>query len=259
MANPSCYGREWDPTDPQVCPACTVEPQCRRIFASQRLDEAARELGVDSPQMLTAERLAQHCGTSVEAIEQARLARFRTERSEDPPPPSPSLPAVAPQSVTPPIESSAIPPKSSEATSEDGATTPTKRASPRRRRKPPVPTVQEPAGSSESLTPSETEPPPSVPVPEAPIGFLINITTGQVEHASWDCPPLFQPAGESAPVYQLTFWSQPLGRWVWLVAERTKRDVPEGVVELTWAQLVASGAEQKMGWSPAEALAHQVG
>jgi hypothetical protein len=109
----------------------------------------------------------------------------------------------------------------------------------------------EPEASAVVETPKPAPPPARSSGP----GFLINVTTGTVEHADWPgFPPLFLTPDESAPVLQLTFWSVPLGAWVQLVAEPSGRPATPGLVEMTWAQIVRAGFAQKMGADVASAL-----
>lgn len=101
----------------------------------------------------------------------------------------------------------------------------------------------------------ESEPEPPKPARASGVGFLLNVTTGTVEHANWPgFPPLFTPPGESAPILQLTFWSVPLGAWIQLVAEPSGRPASPGLVEMTWAQMVRAGFAQKMGSDVVSAL-----
>jgi hypothetical protein len=74
-------------------------------------------------------------------------------------------------------------------------------------------------------------------------GFVVNLTTGEAERASWGAFPAVMQIGDT-PVFQLVFWSVPLNGWVYLVARATNRELPEGVYELTPEDL---GRAEAMG------------
>lgn len=107
---------------------------------------------------------------------------------------------------------------------------------------------------------SEPEVSKADPEPEqSGVGFSINLTTGEISHVDWPgFPPLFQAPG-TGPVFQVTYWSQPLATWVVLVAEPSGRPPINGVVELTWKQVMDSGFQQKLGASPGVALRTALG
>lgn len=395
---PPCYTREWNPLDEENCQHCALQSPCSRQFATRRLDEAARELGLMSPQAASAEKLAQHCGTSVEAIVQARALRLVDPSRPEPlspssprAPSSPELRVSDPQPALPgvldPLPRSVGAAPVPLPTSVSSASPP---VAPKKRGRPPKPKLVEPACSTppplplvappplpspgpsqglplqaledametleSSMEPPLVAPPTAAPVvldirplrppsavsrqewqaisdsignhpgrvpgrvrnpaswdardllahlrdqcrvefataeeawaflspffaetkrrfeaamdpplvkPGEPVeesenpdgvGFVLNLTTGEFEHAEWPgFPTLFRSpsSDESAPVLQVTYWSQPLGLWVWLVSEPTGRPVPEGAVEVTWKQLVEAGYRQRIGAEPGAAL-----
>lgn len=78
-------------------------------------------------------------------------------------------------------------------------------------------------------------------------GHVLNLTTGAMEIVDWPgFPAVLRRPDSLAPVLQLTFWSPPLGKWVWLVDSPSGRQIPEGVVELTWRDLTDAGFAQRL-------------
>lgn len=318
---PECYGIEWNPLETEACGRCRVAEHCTRVFAREHLTTVAHRLGVSNPQEVTPERLAAECNTSVEAIQQALLLRFRSaqEPTPDAPTPAPIEPAAPGVEVSSPVALSAAP--SAPTATPDAPPAP---ASPKRRGRPPgaksKATAPQPATPAAVEAPAPTEPKPRSikvdcptchgdghhacpgcagaglisasryeeitgrwpklpdmvevvevpgpePEPEAPevdpeasgVGFSINLTSGEVGHVTWPgFPPLFETPG-TAPVFQLTYWSQPLASWVSLVAEPSGRPPIAGVVELTWRQVMDSGFQQKLGAAPGAALRSVLG
>lgn len=226
-----------------------MERQCAVLFAFQTLDRAAQALGHPSPQACGADSLAKHLETSVAAVEQARMMRFDPSSQA-----SARLliqearPGSAPRAAAP-GQGGQAPQASSgpSSPSESGA----EASSPQQ------PSSSAPKPKAKRASKKAAPPPPdSLPVVDAPpaspeessAAFSANLTTGEVEHVTWPgFPPLFSPPEGATPVMQLVFWSQPLERWVWLVSRPTGRQIPEGVCELTWAQVLQAGAQSKLG------------
>lgn len=276
---PHCFGKEWEPTDAEMCQDCAVQEHCSLVFSTRYLDQLAEQLG-QAVQAIPEHILAEKTGTSLESIRQARAIRFAPSSRQAAP-----LPVLPPESVPP----AAAP----------GQAEPAPKPTPAKRAKSPLSAVPavlpsvsqetqpaavpEPAPSQPKRgrgRPKKAEPPVQVvdttatlsvptvqplvdclggttPVEEASgVGFVLNLTMGAIEQADWPkFPPLFPSCPKSAtPVLQVTFWCQPLEKWVWLVSEPSGRPVPEGAVELTWQQLVSAGWAQRQGTDPRTAL-----
>lgn len=78
-------------------------------------------------------------------------------------------------------------------------------------------------------------------------GYSLNLTTGAMELVDWPgFPAVLRRPDSLAPVLQITFWSVPLNAWVWLVDSPSGREIPPGVVEMTWAQLGEAGIAQNI-------------
>lgn len=91
-------------------------------------------------------------------------------------------------------------------------------------------------------------------------GYLWNLTTGVIEIVDWPgFPAVLRRPDSLAPVLQIVFWSVPLNKWVWLVDSPSGRQIPEGVVELTWQDMADAGVAQMQGRSAADAIRQVAG
>ena len=195
---PVCFGLEWDPTDPMVCPRCIEEPECRVVFAHQRISEGLVQIGESA----TPEQLAQWASTSVEAINQAMQLRQAT-----PAPESAEPKAKKPRATRKPRAKKSEQPEL-----------------------PSVSTPEEPAISIPPLEPVQEE----VHVLKQ---VVLNLSTGETTEVEWPgfLPVMALPTHH---VVQVTYWDHNLSKWCWLVQEPSGRELPEGVVEKTMPSLL---------------------
>ena len=107
-------------------------------------------------------------------------------------------------------------------------------------------------GTAPEVAPTPEPAPVKPATPAVPAGGLIvNGGTSDVERGQWGAfPPLF---ATEPPIYQLVFWNTTLNGWIYLVARRTGRELPEGVYEMTPEEWAAIEARKSLGLTAQEA------
>ena len=65
-----------------------------------------------------------------------------------------------------------------------------------------------------------------------PQGWCYNATTGKLDPADWGEWPAICTLQQGDRIFEITFWSGELSRWIVLVAKPTGRQCPVGTVEI---------------------------